>query len=62
MRVLHREKEYEVKGGSTARDMLVKLGLDPEAFLVLRNGKLVDDSAILTDGDEVKLIAVVSGG
>jgi sulfur carrier protein ThiS len=62
MKVVHRDREYEATGGATARDVLLKLGLDPEAFLVLSNGKLVDDSAILKDDDEVKLVAVVSGG
>lgn len=62
MWVIHRDKRYEVQGGATARDVILKIGLDPEAVLVLRNGKLVDDSAILQDGDEVKLISVVSGG
>ncbi len=60
--VRYRGKQYEVKAGMTARDAILKLGLDPEAVLVLRNGKLVDDSAILQDGDEVTIVAVVSGG
>ncbi|MBC7258893.1 MAG: MoaD/ThiS family protein [Chloroflexi bacterium] len=60
--VRYRGKQYELKAGMTARDAILKLGLDPEAVLVLRNGKLVDDSAILEDGDEITLVAVVSGG
>jgi sulfur carrier protein ThiS len=62
MHVIYRDQQYEMKGGTTARDLILNLGLDPEAVLVLRNGKLVDDSAILTDEDDVKLIAVISGG
>jgi len=60
--VQYRGKQYELKAGMTARDAILKLGLDPEAVLVLRNGKLVDDSVILEDGDEITLVAVVSGG
>jgi thiamine biosynthesis protein ThiS len=60
--VRYRGKQYELKAGMTARDAILKLGLDPEAVLVLRNGKLVDDSVILEDGDEITLVAVVSGG
>lgn len=60
--IRYRGKQYEVKAGMTARDAILKLGLDPEAVLVLRNGKLVDDSAILEDDDEVTVVAVVSGG
>jgi len=62
MRVMYRDQQYEMKGGMTARDLIVQLGLNPEAILVLRNGKLVDDSVLLADGDEVKLVAVISGG
>ena len=60
--VLYRGKEWELKGGMTARNAVLKLGLDPEAVLVILNGKLVEDSAILEDGDSVRVVAVVSGG
>lgn len=46
----------------TARAAVKKLELDPEAILVIRNGKLVTDDTLLEDADEVKLIAVISGG
>jgi len=62
MRVTYRDQQHEMKGGITARDLIARLELDPEAILVLRNGKLVDDSVFLADGDEVKLVAVISGG
>lgn len=62
MLVDYRGDKREMKGGMTARDLILKLSLDPEAILVVRNGKLVDDSVILEDEDEVKLIAVISGG
>jgi sulfur carrier protein ThiS len=60
--VSFRDKQWELKGGMTARDAVFKLGLDPEAVLVVRNGKLVEDSAILEEQDSVRLVAVVSGG
>jgi len=46
----------------TARAAVKKLDLDPEAILVIRNGELVTDDTLLEDADEVKLIAVISGG
>ena len=46
----------------TARAAIKKVGLEPEAVLVVRNGKLVTDDTLLRDEDEVKLIAVISGG
>lgn len=62
MKIIYRDKEWELPGGMTARDAIEKVGLDPEAVLVVRNGELVTDDIILSDEDEVKLIAVVSGG
>jgi sulfur carrier protein ThiS len=51
-----------VKPGITARDAIKKIGMEPEAVLVIVNGKLVTDDVVLRDGDQVKLVAVVSGG
>jgi len=62
VKVVFRNKSWELKGGMTARDAVKKVGLDPQAVLVTRDGELVTDDTILKDGDEVKLIAVVSGG
>lgn len=62
MKIIYRDKEWELPGGMTARDAIKKVGLDPEAVLVVRNGELVTDDVVLCDGDEVKLVAVVSGG
>jgi sulfur carrier protein len=62
MRITYRDKEWELPGGMTAREAIKKVGLDPEAVLVVSNGELVTDDVILRDEDEVKLIAVVSGG
>lgn len=62
MKIIYRDKEWELRGGMTARDAINKVGLDPEAVLVVRNGELVTDDVILGEEDEVKLIAVVSGG
>lgn len=62
MKVIYRDKEWELRGGMTARDVIKKVGLDPEAVLVIRNGSLVTDDVILSDEDELKLIAVISGG
>ena len=62
MQITYRDKQYETKPNITARDALKKIGLDPESVFVVVNGKLVTDDVVLREGDEVKLIAVVSGG
>ncbi|MBI5035340.1 MAG: MoaD/ThiS family protein [Chloroflexi bacterium] len=62
MEIKYREKKWEMKAGMTARDALKKIGVDPESVLITINGKLVTDDALLKDTDQVKLVAVVSGG
>ncbi len=62
MRIIYRNQEWELKGGMTARAAIEKVGLDPEAVLVVRNGQLVTDDTLLGDDDEVRLLAVISGG
>ena len=62
MKIVYRDREWELKGGLTARAAVKKVQLDPEAILVIRNGKLVTDDTMLEDADDVKLIAVISGG
>lgn len=57
-----RNKKWEVKSNIAARDALIKIGIEPESVLVVVNGKLITDDVILRDGDQVKLVAVVSGG
>lgn len=62
VKVIFRDKEWELRAGMTVRDAILKLGLNPEAVLAVRDGKLINEATILMDGDTVKLIAVVSGG
>ncbi len=57
-----RNKKYECKANSTARDALKRIGIQPESVLVVVNGKLSTDDVILKEGDKVKLVAVISGG
>ena len=35
---------------------------DAPADLALRNGKLINEATILREGDEIRLLAVISGG
>jgi sulfur carrier protein ThiS len=62
MKLIYRDQEWELKGNTTLRDALKKVGLSPEAVLAVREGKLLTDDVILRPEDTVKLIAVVSGG
>lgn len=62
IQITFRSKKFEVKENISARDALHKLAIDPESVLITVNGKLVTDDTILREGDQVKLVAVVSGG
>jgi len=62
VRVIYRDKEWEVRAGMTVRDIILKLGLDPEAVLAVRDGQLINEATLTKDGDTIKLVAVISGG
>ena len=44
------------------RDAILKVGLDPQSILALREGKLINEETITRENDVIKLISVVSGG
>ena len=62
VKLLLRDKEYQVKSGIALRDALLKIGQLPEATLAIRDGIMITDDELLLDGDVVKLVAVISGG
>jgi len=62
IKVTYRDKKWDVPGHITVRDLITKVGLNPETILAVKNGKLINDGALLGEEDEIKLIAVVSGG
>jgi sulfur carrier protein ThiS len=62
VRVIYRDKEWEMRGGLSVRDVVAAVGLDPQAVLAVRNGKLITEDTSLKEDDTVTLVAVVSGG
>ena len=70
VKVIFRDKEWEVRAGMTVRDAILKVGLDPQAVLPVRVGAasshvrsgLINEATILRQGDVIKLVAVISGG
>jgi sulfur carrier protein ThiS len=60
--LLHRGRRIEVPSGSTLRDAIRKAGFSPEAVLATHNGELITDDRILKPGEEIRLVAVISGG
>jgi sulfur carrier protein ThiS len=62
VRLILRDKEFEVKNGMTLLSSLEKVGILPESVIATREGELILEDEILTDGDVVKLVSVISGG
>jgi sulfur carrier protein ThiS len=62
VKVIYRDRTWEVKPGSTVRHVIQKAGLNPESVLAVRDGKLIHEATLIEDGDAIKLVAVVSGG
>jgi sulfur carrier protein len=62
VKLIHRQQEWEVRAGMTVRDAILKIGLNPEAVLAVRDERLINDDTKIQDDDVIKLIDVVSGG
>ncbi len=62
VKLILREKEYEVKSGMTLLSALQKINIIPESVIATRDGEMILDDEILREGDVVKLVAVISGG
>ena len=62
VKLILRNKVYEVRPGMTLLDALKKSNIVPESVIATRAGEMIVDDEILKDGDEIKLIAVISGG
>ena len=52
----------ELAGNSIVSDLLAKLNLNPVTVIVSRNNELVLEDEKLNDGDDVKILSVISGG
>jgi sulfur carrier protein len=62
VKLILRNKEYELKPGMTLLSALQKINVVPESVIATRDGEMILEDEILKDGDVVKLIAVISGG
>jgi sulfur carrier protein ThiS len=58
----YRRQTFTVQPGMTVRDAVLKCNLNPETVLAVRAGRLITGDAIVQPGDQIKLIATISGG
>jgi sulfur carrier protein ThiS len=57
-----KQEKLAIKFEGKASALLERIGINPEEVIVVRNGELVTLSEELSEGDEVKVLSVVSGG
>ncbi len=62
IKIKYRKQEWELEGEFTVRQAGEKVGLNLESVLVVRDGELIVEDTKLRDGDEIRLVAVISGG
>jgi len=62
MRVVYRDQSWEFNKSMPVFRLLEELHVLPESVLVLRNGQLLTEDQRLNPEDDVKIVAVVSGG
>jgi sulfur carrier protein len=55
-------REIEVDGVGSVNQLLDRLELNRESYLVIRNGTLVPGDGRLDDSDTIEIRPVVSGG
>ena len=62
VKLILRDKEFEVKPGMTLLSSLEKCGIMSESVIATREGELILEDEILRDGEVIRLVAVISGG
>jgi sulfur carrier protein ThiS len=62
VKLILRDKQYEVRAGITARCALEEIGVQRESVLITREGVLITEDEVLREGEVIKLVAVISGG
>ncbi len=62
MKIIYRDQEWELHGQRRVREAIQEVGLNPHTVLAVREGRLLTEDVMLEEDDEVKLVAVISGG
>jgi sulfur carrier protein len=62
VKLILRDKEYEVRPGMDLLSALKKCEILPESVIATRQGEMITEDEILRNGETIKLVAVISGG
>ena len=60
--LLFRNQQIQVKSGLSLENSLNLAGIPPGSVLAIRDGDLLTEDEILRDGEQIRLVAVISGG
>lgn len=62
VKVRYRNQVWDMDRRMTVRQVIEAVDLAPEVVLAVQDGQLLAEDTVLEAGDEVRLIAVISGG
>jgi len=62
VRLRNPDREVEVVGDRTIRDVLTELSIDPDTVLVIRDRELLTRNARVGTDDRIEIRPVISGG
>ena len=65
IRIVDGSREWKISIGQErikVRELLEKIGLLSNEYVVVKNGQVVSEEEIVSDDDEIVLYPVVSGG
>ena len=54
--------EMEIGKSAAVKDMLNRLKINPVTVLVSRGNELITEEEKLKDGDDIRILSVISGG
>ncbi len=60
--ILYHDQRWRVRSGMTVRDAIIKLELDPQTVLAVRDKRLINEETLIQPEDEIRLVNVISGG
>jgi sulfur carrier protein ThiS len=59
---IDKTRETKIVEAKTIKEIVKKLNLNLEEFIIVRNGELITEDTKLNNKDEIKFLSVMSGG
>jgi sulfur carrier protein ThiS len=62
MKIVYRDQQWELQGRWRVEDAIREVDLVPQRVFAVCDGKLLTGDMIVDEDDEIRLVAVISGG